>query len=41
MSPLCQIDLFSLSDQCNSDIATCLSDVAFEAMENIVKVSVR
>ncbi|CAB4015366.1 zinc finger 3 homolog [Paramuricea clavata] len=35
-----QIDLFSLTDQqkCNPDIAKCLNDAAFEAVEKVVKV---
>ena len=42
MPPLGQIDLFSLSDQekCNPDIAKCLNDAAFEAVEKVVKVSI-
>ena len=40
VSPLRQIDLFAQYDQSNPDIATFLSDIAFKAMESIVKVSI-
>ena len=41
MSSFRQIELFCQSDklECNPDIATCLSDAAFKAVEGVVKVS--
>ena len=42
MSQLRQIQLFCLSDEqkCHPDISTCLSDIAFKAVDKVVQVSI-